>query len=382
MQQIADKYWFDYPIVSCTIDVTERCNLACKYCFTWNKTDRDLSLDMAKKIVKFFFEHCDKQSFQPYQISFWGGEPLLKFDTIVYLVEYIERVYSNFNVVFGGTTNGILLDKEKAKWLKEHRAKFVVSLDGCKEVHDYYRVFPDGSGSFDIIMDNLYAIKGEWPDVHLRFSLSKKLIPCLYDSIVSLYKEGFQFFSFSPVFEEKWEQEDWIVLEEQLNLLVDFIKSHSDIFIKHLMDAGSGIWQDYPCGAGRSYVGFSVDGTIFPCHRFNKYGEENAELRRKYNIGHVSYGFNEKRQVFLDYPIIRKKQCFGCEVYPYCAGGCYAVHQDIVGSIFGKFDMFCRYHKLLFSVAENLGSVKDEYAFYNPFLNANFSCKCFNMFYS
>jgi len=368
---VEEKRYDTYPIKSCTIDVTEACNLACTYCFTWGNTNRVLDLKLGKEIVDFFFDHVDPKD-NHYELSFWGGEPLLQYRLVKLLILYAER--KSKKVVFGGTTNGLLLDKEKLEFFRDHKGKFMISIDGVKEVHDKYRVYKDGRGSWDDLKRRIPAVLNVWPDARFRMSLSTGLVPYLFESVKWLYSEGVRWIAFSPVFEEDWREENLKLLEEQLILLADFMNKHQDFSCKHLSDPGSGIWQDYPCGAGRSYVGFSVDGKIYPCHRFNKYGnaKKNKEVREKWCIGDIWTGFNEKRQVFLDYPKLRKEQCGECSVYKFCAGGCYAVLADLTGSIFGLQNGFCEYEKLLFKIGNTVKHTKQK---------SKKSCVCFNMCY-
>jgi len=365
------------PIVSCTIDLTEACNLACTYCFTWGNTKRVLDLKMGKRIVDFFFDKAElikKAGRNHFEITFWGGEPLLQYNLMKKLIAYSEK--KSDKVIFGGTTNGLLLDREKLEFLRDHKSKFMISLDGIKVVHDSYRIFPNGKGSWDILARKVPLILDVWPDARFRMSLSSKLIQHLFESVQWFYKEGVKWLAFSPVCEEKWSDAEFELLEEQLNLVARFMNEHKDLHCHHLSDPGRGIWQYYPCGAGRSYVGFSLDGKIYPCHRFNKYGDkkENIEVREKWCIGDIWKGFNEKRQVFLDYPKLRKEQCGDCEAYKFCSGGCYAVHVDLTGSLFSKIDSFCRYSKLIFKIGTEV--VKPEKQQYD-----GRPCICYNMCY-
>lgn len=56
---------------------------------------------------------------------------------------------------FSLTTNGTLLNGERARFLAENDFNIAISLDGSKKEHDTCRKFPDGSGSFDTVMQNI-----------------------------------------------------------------------------------------------------------------------------------------------------------------------------------------------------------------------------------
>jgi len=399
---MVDLVYNKAPLMSCTIDVTEACNLACTYCFTCGKTNKKLSLDMGKKIIDFFFEHADPNA-DHYEISFWGGEPLLEYALIKELIFYAKR--KSDKVIFGGTTNGILFDEEKLEFLGENKAKMMVSVDGVKEVHDKYRIFPNGSGSWDLVIKKIKLALKYWPDLHIRFSLTPELAPKLYKAMLFFWEElGVDWIAFSPVYECEWRDDDYKILEEEYIKILEYMRKNPQKYCLHLSDPGKGIWQDYPCGAGRSYVGFSVDGYIYPCHRFHKYGEEHEEQNKKVRIGSIWEGFYPERQKFLDYPVIRKHQCkdgLGCDIYNFCAGGCYAVTFDFTGDIFRMFEPMCKHQQLLFRVASKfkredsqvpdgppcvcfnacyLENTDKEIKNYNP--SYGFVCVCFNTTYT
>ena len=63
--------------------MTYRCNLDCKYCYIHRKRNKDMSLDMAKTILKPFL--LKKEGLL--NIAFLGGETLLAFDVIKPLVD-------------------------------------------------------------------------------------------------------------------------------------------------------------------------------------------------------------------------------------------------------------------------------------------------------
>lgn len=346
---------------------------ASKNCFTWGKTKRRLGEKTGRGIIDFFFDHADPDA-DHYEVTFWGGEPLLEFPLIKKLIPYAAN--KSDKVVFGGTTNGLLLDEEKLKYLGDHKAKMMISWDGVKEVHDQYRVYPSGKGSWDDLAKKIPVIVRLWPDARFRMSLSRGMLPHMAESIEWIYDQGVKWLAFSAVFEEKWNTGEFERLKEEYTKVAEFMNAHQDLHIHHMSDPGGGIWQDYPCGAGRAYVGFSVDGKIYPCHRFNHYGDKNKEVRDKWRIGDIWNGFNEKRQVFLDYPDLRKEQCGECPIYKFCAGGCYAIFSDMCGSIFGIMPHFCEHQKILFEI----GAKKVEQR-RQPKRHEGKPCVCYNMCY-
>lgn len=96
------------------LSVTRACNLRCRYCYVQNRPDIEggsMSVETAEKGIKL----CHPKGTS---ISFFGGEPLLRFDMIREVVERAERMCEKPR--FHVTTNGILLDDEKAQFLLAH----------------------------------------------------------------------------------------------------------------------------------------------------------------------------------------------------------------------------------------------------------------------
>lgn len=152
------------------LNVTERCNLRCKYCIYSGKyknkrthSKRDISFETAKKAINFFFNNSKDEVY----ISFYGGEPLLNFSLIKQVIEYVEertikRV--NWNI----TTNGTLLTPNICKYIYEKKIILTVSLDGPKEIHDRYRVTIEGNKTFKKIMDNLKYLYNIDKDFYIK----------------------------------------------------------------------------------------------------------------------------------------------------------------------------------------------------------------------
>lgn len=145
------------------LELTERCNLRCKYCIYQNTNknyrtygEKDMSFDTAKKAIDFLVSHSfavDRNT--KLKLTFYGGEPLLKFDLMKKCVNYAKKCASDRKWIFSMTSNLTLLTDEMCKWFAENKFSVTVSLDGDRETHDSQRVFPNGKGSFDIVMKNL-----------------------------------------------------------------------------------------------------------------------------------------------------------------------------------------------------------------------------------
>lgn len=348
----------DFPINRCTIDITEKCNLACTYCFTYGVGKRDLTWEQGKKTIDWLFKDEVSQS-DMIDINWWGGEPLLKFDLVRRLTDYaLEKSNKEGKKLhIGGTTNTTLMTKEVVDWMKQYNVFFLMSIDGPKDIQDDNRPAKKGS-SWDKLSSNLPYVMKQLPFLGSRMSPTPKYI----DRMAETYKYLFENFNirsqmFSPVYELEWTKEDLNIAEEQLKQISDMIIEErlkgNQFNVKHLDDGAKQLeigknQAEYPCGAGRFYVGISVDGVIYPCHRFNKY--DGSSWNEKEYIGTIDDGIlrPDFRSKFLNYITYKKpKKCEDCDLYGnLCDTCCYAVSYDIDGNIFSPPDVYCNWTRV------------------------------------
>jgi uncharacterized protein len=303
----------------------------------------------AKRAIDFLFEGAAKCTGRDraVEISFWGGEPLLKWELLKKTALYARDVSKRtaIPVQFGGTTNGTLLTSEKFDFLDEIGCKFLVSFDGTPDTHNYYRKFRvSGEGSQELIRKNMEAVLKRWPDYRPRSSAFAERVEYFFDDMKYLWDMGFSYLVFSPVYESAWTPEKWVTFEEQCKKVIDYMvelrkTGRKNIDIQHFK-AYCGVDNSlYPCGAGRFYVGIDIDGSIYPCHRFNKFNDDRPWQEKEVCIGHIDHGITrpEFRKYFVDWD----HKCGSCaRLYDTpCHGGCYATRFDLTGN---RMDVPCK----------------------------------------
>lgn len=180
------------------IEITEQCNLRCTYCvfdeksnIDRNHSSKSLSLDKALESVKKFSARTNQKDAY---IVFYGGEPLMAFDTIKTIVCYAKSINSNFKFSF--TTNGYSLDKGHFPFLIENEFKITISLDGNKKIHDKYRITKNGNGTFDTIIKNIETLRS----YNKEFFNKNVLINCVISNSedISEINSFFNSYHFQP----------------------------------------------------------------------------------------------------------------------------------------------------------------------------------------
>lgn len=122
-----------------TIHLTGKCNLRCKYCYE-NKNNTEISFDHIKALIDNEIKTNSNHSV----ITFYGGEPLLRKDLIYQTVDYIKTKECPTKFYFNMTTNGMLMDTEFIKYIKENNfINIAYSFDGNKDVQNLNRITAD-----------------------------------------------------------------------------------------------------------------------------------------------------------------------------------------------------------------------------------------------
>lgn len=160
-----------------TIHLTENCNFRCEYCAI-NENYRDISAETENGIIDFIRKNIFK--YKAIQIDWFGGEPLLKIETIIRMSKSIKTICNIAKKPYCAsiTTNGYLLSPDIVKKLIECKVKdYCVTIDGNKDVHDNMRKLISGKGTYEQIINNLMNIKNEinngWVNFTIRVNLTK-----------------------------------------------------------------------------------------------------------------------------------------------------------------------------------------------------------------
>ena len=157
-----------------TLEVTDACNLKCKYCGSgdlyndYDKRDnRIINIKAAINIIDYLVEFWNS-SYNTFAnknvfISFYGGEPLLSMTFIRKIVSYIKNIECKYRTFkFSMTTNAILLDRYM-DFLVENQFELLISLDG-NEYNTSYRVDKRGKPAFKKIIKNVDCLFKKYPD--------------------------------------------------------------------------------------------------------------------------------------------------------------------------------------------------------------------------
>ena len=148
------------------------CNLDCKYCFFLSKemlypgSRFRMADDLLETYIKQLLE---SQIGSEVAIGWQGGEPtLMGLEFFERSIQYVKRhVKPGQRVSYTIQTNGTKLNDEWCAFLKQHQVLVGLSIDGPKELHDFYRVDKGGKGSYDDVIRGWECLRKHGVDVNI-----------------------------------------------------------------------------------------------------------------------------------------------------------------------------------------------------------------------
>lgn len=182
--------------------LTEQCNLSCRYCFLGNgkkisKKANPMNEKIADDALRYFAfqtQQDNEQFSDEKEIIFYGGEPLLNFPVLQYVIDrsayYIKNGLITPKLKFSMVTNGLLLNEKIILFLKEHDVHTSVSIDSATELDNYDRIDKNGISIYGRLMKKLaLAHKLEY-NIGLSITLTESLLNHIDDLIDFLQKYG------------------------------------------------------------------------------------------------------------------------------------------------------------------------------------------------
>jgi uncharacterized protein len=139
--------------------VSSTCNLDCTYCYYLSKamlSDGPGAGRMSDEVLELFIkQYIDGVTGPEVVFSWQGGEPTLLGLEFFQKVVALEKKHAKPNQKIQNDlqTNGTLLNEEWCEFLKANHFLVGLSIDGPKEIHDYYRITKGGKPTFDIVFN-------------------------------------------------------------------------------------------------------------------------------------------------------------------------------------------------------------------------------------
>lgn len=342
------------PVKALCLHVAHDCNLRCKYCFAstgdFGQGRKIMPPEIAKKAIDFVIARSGVR--HNIEVDFFGGEPLMAWDTVTQTVDYARSLEEKYNKKFRFTitTNGLLLDEDKRKYINENMDNCVLSLDGRREVNDEFRKTVAGTGSYDTIVPKFKALVDERDpnlDYYARGTFTSHNLDFAED-VLSIADAGFDRLSVEPVTADPGcgydlTEDDLPKIEAEYDRLTDIMLERKKegkpfTFFHFMVDLDQGpcvVKRLRGCGAGYEYVAVTPDGDIYPCHQFVGKDEfkQGSVLDQSFNM--------DIAQKFAGMNIYSRPKCQKCWAKFYCSSGCSAANYNMNHDMNDSYDLGC-----------------------------------------
>lgn len=335
-----------------SLQVTDACNLACSYCYFYEKEPVSLTREIVDGSLDLLA--TDGEGSGDWHINLFGGEPTLRPDLLRYICEESARRAGTLGkkAGFSMTTNGTRFDQRMLDLVTEFRIATMLSIDGNRKAHDQFRKYQDGRGSYDKIVANLPWLQ-QAPYFKVRLTISPMTVEYLAESIEELLALGIRNIATSPVVEQPWTPEhvtefaaQWqrvgaIYIRERLagrRLSIKGLDTKDDTEPLAICASPS----DYGCGAATTFLFVNAFGDLYPCHRFPGYFGKSPHVR----LGTALTGIDEAKRMHyvLANRASAKKGCHSfvsteknsgpcgdCAIQGACGGSCMAINEFVTG---------------------------------------------------
>ncbi len=341
--------------------VSLRCEHSCPYCQVSRQSDDRTAFDMSAETAEAALSLVFRSPSPAIKIEFQGGEPLLNFSLIRFIVERAEaiNVVEKRNLRFVITTNLALMTEEILAYCRSHAILISTSLDGPADLHNANRPRPGGDSYQRTISGIRMAREMLGRDqVSALMTTTKASLGRVRDIIDEYVVQGFDGIFLRPLspygfaVKTKWfkgyDADKWLAFYfEGLDYIIDlnraghvFAENYaSTILVKMLTPFETGyVDLRSPAGIGLGALVYNYDGDVYASDEGRMLAEMDDKTFRLGNVHADRYEdiiladelLNPVEESFA----ASAPMCADCAFEPYCGADPvfhHATQGDFVG---------------------------------------------------
>lgn len=310
---------FANNVARVTILPTIDCNFRCWYCYE-SHIESKMSEGDVWAVITFCKNILNGGAIKKFHLDWFGGEPLLYFDEIMYPIsKEIKSICENLHVQFSHsiTTNGYLISENMINKLNEiELTSYQITLDGSEFYHNRTRFSESDKHSYSTIVKNIILLCRHIRNVDMavRINYTPK-------NINSIDKIAYDF----PM-----DVRHKILIQPQLvwqfknviNEISDVIKEKLDIFIKEgYKRTNVSIPHLFNCCYVENMNQYVVnyDLSVYKCTARN-FVDKKFSIGKILENGELMVNSNYYNYFISSY--MENSTCLSCEYLPSCCGVC------------------------------------------------------------
>jgi len=346
--------------------VTLRCDHRCIYCQAGSQplTAKGLDMDIptAQKVVDAIFESPSPAI----TIEFQGGEPLVNFDTVKFIVEYANKKnkFVKKKLIFTLVSNLTFMNQERLEFLIKNNVGICTSLDGPEIPHNKNRISMGKNNSYNnaikwlkIIKKKIQKSKRYKFKVNALTTVTKSSLSSpeeIIDEFVNLELEGIHLRPVRPFGIDKkiWQKISFSAREfvnfyrKALDYIIElnlkgkkFYERTAKILLTKILTDKDPNFLDIrsPCGAGIGQLTYNYNGDVYTCDEARMLvvaGDESFKLGNVFEDDYMKIISNDiLKTICVASCLDGLPWCCECAYKPYC-GVCPVYNYVVEGNIF------------------------------------------------
>jgi uncharacterized protein len=312
-------------MLSAWLHITDRCNLRCSYCYLPH-VSKDMPLDVGYAAIDAAFRSALQHQYTRVKLKYAGGEPLLRFDTIVQLHHYAQQVADESGIMLSGVilSNGTLLEDKHLAKMHQLGLQLMISLDGLGQAHNQQRAYANGQGSFTATERGIKLAlqKGITPDISI--TVTGKNAVALPDLVAWILEHDLPFSlnfyrenEHSASCDALHLEEDQIIagMRAAYRVIEENLPRRS--LLGSLLDRVSLVSPHrHVCGAGHNYLVFDHEGHVSKCQMHMRHSVTDVHIENPLQL------IRADALGVKNIPVEEKHECQVCDWKHWCAGGC------------------------------------------------------------
>ena len=317
--------------VSLTIAPTLDCNFRCIYCYEKGQRNSLLMDESTERKICEYVE-SKKETTKNLSVTWYGGEPLLAVDTIRRLSDFFINFCKENKVSYnaGIVTNGYCINENVLALFDEAKISHCqITLDGNKETHDARRIYKDGTGTFETIINNIIKYGNMLPNLVIRVNVDKGNTCALTELRERFSDAGIRNVRIFPApVRNTWncfEDSRCFSSREYQDFELSCIESGNDSMAIKAIPSIKG--NHCTADLKNSFV-IGPDGSLYKC-----WCDIGLKEHAVGNISNPSDLTNHNE--LLNFDAYSDKECSTCKLLPVCLGGCFhdRVHLNYIPCI-------------------------------------------------
>lgn len=356
--------------------------MRCGYCFYLDEMhSREVAnrgmmqMDTMEVIIKKALEETERACC----FGFQGGEPtLLGLDFYKKAIEY-QNKYNRNNVQISNSiqTNGILINDAWAHFFSRNNFLVGLSIDGNKDIHDLFRLDPQGKGTFLQCIRAINILTSNKVNFNILSVVTRQLASHP-DKLWNFYKKhNFRYIQLIPCLDGLNESPSNNRYSLDIKTFGKFLCRFFDLWYKDFIQGNYYSVRTFDnyirilmgerpencamSGVCQAYALVEADGCVYPC---DFYALDDYKIGNIHNDTFTSMIKSETASRFIAPSKIVLEECRSCNYYFICRGGCRREREPLINGIpalnryCGAYREFFDYSILrLMKIAKNFASI-------------------------